>query len=365
MRFSSHSTFLPTVQRRSPLETSPSLRQCGVSSFAPFQTVVCGRCSPCLLSSSYYLLVCCGGYVLPTYYLLPTACCAMAWGIISDVHGNLPALEAVLGEMGEVEGILCLGDVVGYGADVEECCRRIKGLDCSVLLKGNHEAGVIGELPISWFSRHALLALIWTRDNLSRELLNFISGFTLRATLGKGMVPQPESVGEATLCACAGDVLLMHGSLGEPYDYVDSAWKAEEVFRQTQAGLCFLGHTHFAGWFELPEEVSIERPVPPEAARRRPFGAITEIATGGGGCRWTGCPEGGLLRLEEGKRYVVNCGSVGQPRDGNPQAAFGLFDPVRGSVEFRRVEYDVEAAQESIRRAGLPEALAERLGYGG
>jgi diadenosine tetraphosphatase ApaH/serine/threonine PP2A family protein phosphatase len=287
----------------------------------------------------------------------------MAWGIISDIHANLQALEAVLEAMGEVEGILCLGDVVGYGADPVECCRVVRQLAPLVLLKGNHEAGVLEELPLSWFSRHALLALIWTRSNLPPEWTDFLSTFTLRASLSKDVTATQSGADDAPAPESPAGILLVHGSLDEPYDYLDSSWKANQLLAQTEAKLSFFGHTHFAGWFESREEAA-GRPTAPKSKRRRRFGDITEVLGGDNACRWTPCPEGGLLRLEKSVRYVINCGSVGQPRDGNPEAAFGLFNPVQRAVEFRRVGYDVEGAQERIRRAGLPDVLAERLTYG-
>lgn len=288
----------------------------------------------------------------------------MAWAIISDIHGNLQALEAVLEEMGEVDGILCLGDVVGYGADPEECCGRIKELEPLALLKGNHEAGVLGELPLSWFGRPALLALTWTRAVLSQEALDLLSTSSLQATPGGAMASSKQGSLESSPALPWGNPLLFHGAISDPFDYLDSTWKADQVFHETQSGLCFFGHTHIAGWFELPEAAKSDCPSRPERSRRRPFGTISRVETARGGCLWSPIPRGGLLKLEKEERYVVNCGSVGQPRDGNPQAAFGLFDPAAGTVEFRRVGYRVSEAQKRIKRAGLPGILADRLSVG-
>jgi diadenosine tetraphosphatase ApaH/serine/threonine PP2A family protein phosphatase len=240
-----------------------------------------------------------------------------------------------------------------------------------VLLKGNHEAGVLGELPLSWFGRHALLALNWTRSMLPQEALDFLATSKIQQALTPlALAPQLTALSphqppaSPFLAEGTNDILFLHGSLGDPYDYLDSTWKADELFQQMDAPLCFLGHTHFAGWFELAQKTVLECSWPPKRGPKKRFGEISGVESGNSACRWQECPQGGTLRLEKGKRYVINCGSVGQPRDGNPEAAFGIFDPALGKVELRRIGYDINGAQERIRQAGLPPVLAERLAYG-
>ncbi len=240
--------------------------------------------------------------------------------ILSDVHGNLEALEAVLSAASDVDRSWCLGDLVGYGPDPEACVARIRGR-CSLVLAGNHDLGVTGRLNLGDFNPVAAEALLWTRSRLSPEALAYLKG-----------LPSQVEVPEL-------GVLLVHGSPRDPvWEYIFSPGQILEVLRETPVPLTFVGHTHNAFW-----------------AAYDPESGELEVE---------GRPAGQTLRLEGGRRYLINPGSVGQPRDGDPRAAFALWDTETGEIRFERVEYDLRAVQMKILRAGLPPQLAERLSYG-
>jgi predicted phosphodiesterase len=242
----------------------------------------------------------------------------MRIAVLSDIHGNLPALEAVLAEIEreDVHGIWCLGDVVGYGADPNECCALIRR-EAEVVLSGNHDMAVTGELSLEEFSRGAAIAARWTQEVLEPHHAEWLRG-----------------------CPPAGEALglgLYHGSPRDPvWEYVLSSLLAELCFDAQDHRLCLVGHSHVALAFVRREG---------EAAtgeRRRP-GEPADLSSG---------------------EWILNPGSVGQPRDGDARAAWMLLDLDLERAEWRRTEYDVARAQHAIREARLPESLAERLQYG-
>lgn len=240
----------------------------------------------------------------------------MKYGIISDIHGNLEALEAVLKALGEVDGYVCLGDLVGYGANPNECCERVRALTDQVLL-GNHDAAALGRLDLDWFNDFARAAIEWTMAQVTPENKDWLRS-----------LPERLERLEATLA---------HGSLRDPWEYVSSTWEARSVFEAMDTDLCFLGHTHVAEFY-----------VQSEGRRCQQFSLI----------------QGGTVALRNGHRYVINCGSVGQPRDGNWQASAGLYDTEARRVQVLRVNYDLATAQRKIQAAGLPAVLSYRLGLG-
>ncbi|MDO8585729.1 MAG: metallophosphoesterase family protein [Armatimonadota bacterium] len=245
----------------------------------------------------------------------------MRCGIISDIHGNLEALEAAIDRLGQVDAYICPGDIVGYGANPNECCDLVRRL-AQVAVIGNHDAAVLGVLDISWFNLNARAAVAWTSDILSEENRSYLTRL------------QPTWSSE--------ERIVVHGSLDGPleFPYIDSPWAAMPSFdaMSEELTVCFIGHTHLAECY----------------TQRRGVLGVDGISM----------TSGGKIELREGFRYVINCGSVGQPRDGNPAAACGVFDTDARTVEIVRVDYDIPATQRKIKDAGLPEALADRLSLG-
>lgn len=240
----------------------------------------------------------------------------MRYAIISDIHGNLEALRAVLADAeGRADAFLCLGDVVGYGADPNACLDLV-GERCEAAVAGNHEHGVAGLMDLAWFNPFARAAAEWTRERLSGEAHAW-----LRA------LPLVRVVGEAT---------LVHGSPIEPeaWHYLQLADEGFEAFGAFGTRLCFVGHSHVpATWAE------------------------------GSGSREHDLQPADLA-LEPGSRYIVNVGSVGQPRDRDPRACYVIWDQEGRRVTFRRVHYDLVRAREKILAAGLPRLLGDRLVVG-
>lgn len=245
----------------------------------------------------------------------------MRYAVLSDVHANLEALTAVLADAAAegAETVLCLGDLVGYGADPVPCVETLAPRAAS-LVAGNHEYGAAGLMDLEWFNPVAHAAILWTRDRLSEDTSRFLSALPLSATVG--------------------DACLVHASPRHPeeWDYLLSAEDGFEVFGEFPTRLCFIGHSHRPGVWS----VGFDGPtfVPTFPAWPTP------------------------VRLEDGRRYLINVGSVGQPRDRDPRAAYALWDRDRREVTIRRVDYDHRAAAAKIIAAGLPRMLADRLARG-
>ena len=241
----------------------------------------------------------------------------MRVAVVSDIHGNLHALEAVLAalEPQAPDELWCLGDLVGYGARPNECCAAIEARS-SICLVGNHDLAVRGTIDLGEFSGDAGTAARCTRDVLSAESLAFLN------TL--------EPVGVRA------GVALFHGSARDPvWEYVLSDAAAIATLELTEEPVVLVGHSHAALHLQLG-----------------PNGAVGALS-----------PAGTELDLTRG-RALLNPGSVGQPRDGAPRAAYVLLDLDARTARFERVEYDVERTQAEIREAGLPEVLAARLASG-
>jgi diadenosine tetraphosphatase ApaH/serine/threonine PP2A family protein phosphatase len=239
--------------------------------------------------------------------------------VISDVHANLYALEAVLGEIDREppDAIWCLGDTVGYGPRPNECCSLVRER-ADLVLVGNHDLIALGsaEVDVEEFNPEAAAASLWTAEQLSVESRAFLEGL------------EPTGAAEG--------VQLFHGSPRDPiWDYVLTDLIALESLALTEAPVVLVGHSHVATALLLDE------------------------GTLQGGL----APEGFEAQLERG-RWLLNPGSVGQPRDGDPRAAFLELDPGLGRALFRRVPYPVERTQAEIRERGLPDSLAERLAHG-
>ena len=237
------------------------------------------------------------------------------------MHGNLEALRAVLADAASqgALGVVSLGDVVGYGAD-PAACTELLGERSVAAVAGNHEHGVLGLLDLEWFNGIARAATLWTRDALDADHCAYLAALPVRAVLE-----------EAT---------LVHASPHRPeeWDYLMSAEDGLEVFGDFDTRLCFVGHTH------CPAAWSLGSSGPDHAP-----------GLAGPHAR---------VRLEDGRRYVVNVGSVGQPRDRDARAAYALWDRDERAVTIRRVSYDLREAAAKITRAGLPRQLADRLARG-
>ena len=244
------------------------------------------------------------------------------YAVISDIHGNLEALEAVLQSMPEeVRTVYCLGDVIGYGASPNECCDIVREAGMPTI-SGNHDLAVTDlETDLAWFNPVAAAAVEWTREHLSEENARFL--------YSRPRTMQAEGA------------LFVHGSVRDPDEYIINMASAQENLEVLKSefpdvSVCFFGHTHVKTIAPSPNEV------------RTVSGDDT-------------------LDLSSNGPYLVNPGSVGQPRDGDTFASYVLAegnDESGMEVSYRFVEYDIERAQEKIRAAGLPGMLADRLGAG-
>lgn len=242
----------------------------------------------------------------------------MRIALLSDVHGNLPAFEAVLADVASCapDELWCLGDLVGYGAEPDACVALARER-CDVCLAGNHDLVVAGEIPLADFSRHAGDAARWTRDVIAAEALEFLRGL--------------EPVDEGR------EIGLWHASPRDPvWEYVLSEPQAGECMELTSARVGAIGHSHVALCF------------------RR---AATGQTAGG-------MAAAGLELDLSDDRWLINPGAVGQPRDGDPRAAWLLLDTGEWTAQWRRVEYPIDAAAAAIEAAGLPDVLAQRLYVG-
>jgi predicted phosphodiesterase len=244
--------------------------------------------------------------------------------IVSDIHANLPALEAVLTDIDEtgVEEIWCLGDVVGYGADPDACTELIRSR-CAACLVGNHDLAALGELDTSTFSAAASAAVEWTRDNASAATLEFLRSL------------EPSDTGR--------EAALYHASPRDPvWEYVLWPDQAADCLAMQARRVSLIGHSHVALFFSVPD--GGEGPEPTEA-RGWQAGAGTR------------------LEISDG-RWLINPGSVGQPRDGDPRAAWLELDTSAWEATYHRVGYDIERAAAAIDATDLPPHLGKRLFVG-
>ncbi len=235
------------------------------------------------------------------------------YAIFSDVHSNIEALDAALALTTAEDRLLCLGDIVGYGPNPNECVEKIRALAFATVL-GNHDVAAIDNFGLAYFNPAAREAMRWTQRVISAENSAWLNslGYEFR---------QP-------------DFLLVHGAPKNYFEYILDKPGAVRAFAATDAPLIFIGHTHIAEYYALA-----------------PDGTVTHKHL----------QQGGELTLEPGLRYIVNVGSVGQPRDLNPRASCGFYDDVAKSVTVTRFDYPIPLVQEKIVAAHLPEALARRL----
>ncbi|MCL6498660.1 MAG: metallophosphatase family protein [Firmicutes bacterium] len=242
----------------------------------------------------------------------------MRYAILSDVHANLEALEAVLEDARQqgVERLVCLGDFVGYGPDPNACVERLRGLLVAALV-GNHDLAALGRLDARRFNLFARAAVEWTREQLSPSVRAYLEGLEPRQTF-EGM-------------------LLVHASPQDPVEEYILDWEtADDNFRAAEFSVCLFGHTHVPVRFAHDGVRTYVFPLAPNVA----------------------------VKLERHLRHLINVGSVGQPRDGDPRAAYVVLDTGAGTMELRRVMYPVEAVQAKMQARGLPRPLWERLSEG-
>jgi predicted phosphodiesterase len=241
--------------------------------------------------------------------------------ILSDLHANWEALEAVAGQAsGQYDQAVCCGDLVGYAADPNAVVDWVRG-HCAVVVRGNHDRACSGVDDLEWFNPLAREAAVWTLANLSRENIQYT------ATLTKGPI-------------LLGGFQVVHGSPYDEDEYVMAAVEAGQAFGYLESRVAFFGHTHVQGGF-------IWNHSRVEGIGRVPLASDCES-----------------LPIDATCAYLINPGSVGQPRDGDPRAAWAVYDSEAHTVAFHRTAYDVETAQRKIRDAGLPPILADRLMVG-
>ena len=234
---------------------------------------------------------------------------------MADIHGNLDALETVLEFLKgqRIDQYVCLGDVVGYGADPRACLETIRQT-VSVLVAGNHDHAAVGLTPTDHFNRDARRAVLWTSDQLTEEDKGFLKAVPLLVETEFGTV--------------------VHATPEAPHQwrYIYTDLDAMVCFESLKTQMCFLGHSHVPIVFQSGDQVS-----------------------------YTTRPR---VKLGKERKYIVNVGSVGQPRDGDCRACVVIYDEDERIVETHRLQYNMEQSQGKIRKAGLPDSLAARLAYG-
>jgi diadenosine tetraphosphatase ApaH/serine/threonine PP2A family protein phosphatase len=239
-------------------------------------------------------------------------------GVISDIHSNLAALEAVIDAAGSLDGWWCLGDIVGYGPDPNEVIEAIQDIQ-AICIRGNHDDGVQHLNTLAWFNSTAGMALDWTARQLSEGSWRFLRG-----------LPESSSID---------GYHLVHGSPRHSLtEYVTNAQIAESSLGLIEEDVCFIGHTHVPSSFIKPaKQASVD-------VNRR--------------------LDGENAHFEPGARQIINAGSVGQPRDGDARAAFGVLDTTQRTFTWFRVPYEIQITQQKMRAAALPAMLIDRLSEG-
>ncbi len=239
----------------------------------------------------------------------------MRIALFGDIHANFEALDAVLADSEEqgVTDYVCMGDIVGYNADPGACLEKVRGMNCPTI-KGNHDADASGTHSLDTMNPVAASALEWTREQLDEDQRKWLSRLRLVRQVS--------------------DFTVVHSTLDQPahWNYVTNRFDAMSNFSYQFTQLCFHGHTHVPRVYVKDSRVE---EVPAES-----------------------------VAIEEGSKYFINVGSVGQPRDGDWRSCYAIYDLDHKLVVFRRVEYDIARAQEKILDAGLPKMLAERLADG-
>jgi len=241
----------------------------------------------------------------------------MKLGILADIHSNLEALRCALDALKDVSGFICPGDIVGYGPNPNECVEIIRDLDCRTIT-GNHDFASIGKTDPSYFTGDAREAIEWTSKVLTQENRKFLEGL-------------PEYIENDGF-------EMVHGSLRNPLEeYIMNVQVGAATIELMKKKICFVGHLHI-----------------PLVVVKKKQGKYDG---------WQ-LNDGDTIDIRKFDKVVINVGGVGQPRDMDPRASFGIFDTEAGTVEIRKVEYNIQAVQDKMRKAKLPEFLIERLKYG-
>ena len=243
----------------------------------------------------------------------------MRIAIVSDIHSNYVALETVLGAIGSCDQLWNLGDTIGYGPRPNQCMAAMRAQH-GVMIAGNHDLACIDKVDLTDFNADARIANLWNGQQLEADH---------RAALA--LLPPIEAIDERCM--------VVHGSPREPiWEYLLSREQAHDNFELFSQQICFMGHSHVPLIFGRARNGVCANPVSPAA--------------------------GTTLEIEDGMRYFINPGSVGQPRNQDPRAAYAVFDTAAGTVRFMRVEYDIAKTQRQMREAQLPIALIRRLEFG-
>jgi predicted phosphodiesterase len=245
----------------------------------------------------------------------------MRYLIFTDIHGNLEALHAVLKAIQKkrIDHYIFLGDLVGYGASPNEVIQKILTLKPLSIIRGNHDKAVSGLDSVQTFNPIAAAAIFWTKKTVIKKNLDFLSR----------LKQSPEIIHDT--------ITICHGAPFDEDYYIFAEFDAAESFGYIQTPVCFFGHTHFP-FIYAERDRNVE-------------GTFLEGSSN-------------EVKLEKGIRYLINPGSVGQPRDRNPRAAFAIYDSDTRVIKFYRVDYDIETAKKKILAEKLPPALAERLSLG-
>ncbi len=237
--------------------------------------------------------------------------------IISDIHANLTALEAVLADAGQVEAVWCLGDLVGYCPDPNECIERIASLPNLQCIMGNHDAAAVGSIEVDAFNPDARKTVLWTQERLAPANKEYLKNLPERLKLDY--------------------ITLVHGSPFKPiWEYLLDTRSATISFEFFDTHYCFVGHTHLPVLYYLPDDRQTAQLIVPEH----------------------------ISQMTLAPRAILNPGSVGQPRDRDPRAAYALLDMENFTWEWHRVEYDIQNVQERMRKENLPERHITRLSAG-
>jgi predicted phosphodiesterase len=245
----------------------------------------------------------------------------MRYLIFTDIHGNLEAFYALIKSIQKkkIDHYICLGDLVGYGASPNEVIQKVLTFKPMDIIRGNHDKAVCGLDSVQTFNPIAASAIHWTRTHITKKNMDYLA-----------RLPKSAEIIHDTITIC-------HGAPFDEDYYIFGEFDAAEAFAYFQTPLCFFGHTHFP-FVYAEKDQNVE-------------GTFLEGDTN-------------EVKLEKDIRYLINPGSVGQPRDRNPKAAYAIYDSAARVVKFYRVEYDIEEAQKKILKEKLPSALAERLSLG-
>ena len=241
----------------------------------------------------------------------------MRYAILGDIHANLEALESVLArlEQEKPDRYICVGDIVGYGADPSACIKKIKGLKDCLTTGGNHDYATADIVNTDFFNQYARESIRWTKQQLALDEIKFL--FQLK------------------LVQRVSDITIVHSSPYRPeiFDYLQASYDIQLGFNNLETPLCFIGHSHAPAAFSSQNGV---------------ISYITEP----------------YIQVNHNDKFIINVGSIGQPRDNNPAAAYAIYDEEACEVCIKRVEYDVQKAADKIIQARLPNVLAKRLSCG-